>query len=858
LHQDSRVLNRVLDRVRALLAACDAPYGIALFDVDFYCAFRETYGATNATESVARLERSLRAALPADRMMLERVSDDSFLAIFPGASLRESADLADRMRFACASNELRLPGVGTVALSLSAGVAAADGFSSLDELLSAVESSLLVAKRSGRNCVAAGNRVDLVRDARTLQLRHAWHPARGRTTAGREAEMAKLGLLLGSERFITLTGPSGIGKTHLAAATAALHQRRFPDGIFFIDMSETGAINAAQMQIAEALGVRQSDPGSALHAAASLLRAQEALLILDDCSPATHESSAAIASLLEACPSLRVLVTARTPLGAIGERAMPVGPLDDASAVKLYRELMRTTIDDQGVRAICRRLEGNPFALGVVAAAPGEQSLDALASELEGLSKPEFLLEWRFSHLDEDAQDLLPHLSVFRGGWSPADAGAVSGEPAAEVAPALRRLVEARLVVSDSREGAARFRLPRTVREFARRRLLERAELNDVAQRHAEHFAAVLTAALDTWRTTPTRMWVPALERELGNLRAALHWSIEERHAPQTGARIARGSSELWTALGLPHEGVRYVLALLDHPSLDEPMSAALHAAAARLLLDCSRPVEARVHALRAAEYAREANELLLLARATQFAAMADIEAGNDRAGALGGLTHALELYRVVRNRQGEAEALNAIAIFHHSAGEFEPAMERYRDALRIFRSLGNEHGTLIALSNIGALHYMHGDIEDAIGYFHECAIRREQDVAMHRLDLALMNYGEAELACGNLDAASALLGRALNLLAITPNDWVLAMALTNVARIALTRNNPRAAVALAGFCDATFERLTQPRQPTQDRIYRAMMNDAEMLLGGEAYHQAYTAGRSYSSEAALDAAARV
>jgi tetratricopeptide (TPR) repeat protein len=396
------------------------------------------------------------------------------------------------------------------------------------------------------------------------------------------------------------------------------------------------------------------------------------------------------------------------------------------------------------------------------------------------------------------------------------------------------------------------------VREFARRRLEERGELHEVSQRHAEHFAAVLTAALDTWRTTPTRMWVPALERELNNLRAALHWSIEERQAPQTGARIARGSSELWTALGLPHEGVRYVLSLLDHPSLDEPMSAGLHAAAARLLLDCARPVEARIHAMRAAQYAKAANEQLLLARATHFAAIAAIEAADEQANALDELTRALALYRAVRNRQGEAEALNAVGIFHHSAGEFEAAMECYRDALRIFRSLGNEHGTLIVLSNIGALHYMHGDIEAAIGYFHECAIRREQDVAMHRLDLALMNLGEAELAIGNLDAASALLGRAANLLAIAPNDWVLAMALTNIARIALTRNNPRAAVAIAGFCDATFERLTQPRQPVQDRIYRAMMNDAEMLLGGEAFQQAYTAGRAYSSEAALDAAARV
>jgi non-specific serine/threonine protein kinase len=759
-----------------------------------------------------------------------------------------------------ASQELRLPGVGTVALSLSAGVVAADGFTAGEELLAAAEASLRAAKRAGRNCVAAGDRVDLSRDARALQLRHAWHRSRAHPlTIGREPELAALGALLATERFVTLAGAGGVGKTHLALAAAAEYERRFPEGIFFIDMSEAVGTSPAQMSIAEGLGVRQSEAGAALRAAASLLHQQEALLILDDCSSAPLETAAAVASLLEACTRLRVLVTARAPLGAIGERATTVAALDETSAIRLYRELSHAPAgEDAGIRSICRRLEGNPLALGIAAAAPSSQSLDALANELEGLSRPLYLLEWRFSRLDDEARALLPRLAVFYGGWNAADAGAVCGESGVSVVRALRRLSDARLVVSETRDGVTRFHLPRTVREFARRQLEESGEMHAVRRRHAEHFAGIVTSALETWRTTPTRMWVPALERELANLRGALRWSVEERQAPQTGARIARGASELWTALGLPYEGVGYVLALLDHPSLDEAMSAALNAGAAHLLLDCARPVEARAHALRAADYARRTGDKLLLARATHYAAMGAIEAGGSRAGSLEGLTAALELYREVRNKQGEAEALNAIAIFHHSEGEFEPAKEHYEAALQIFRTQGNEHGTLIALSNIGALYYMQGDFENALQYFHECAIRREQDVAMHRLDLALTNLGETELARGNLDAANALLGRAVRLLAIAPNDWVLAMALTNVARIALARGNPRAAVTLAGFCDETFERLTQPRQPTQDRLYRSMMNDAEMQLGGEEYSRAYAAGRGLSTEAALDVAARV
>jgi diguanylate cyclase (GGDEF)-like protein len=848
----------VHERFRSALAASDAPYGVAVFDVDFFRAFRDAYGESNANEAIDRIERAMRAALPAGRVQLERVDADSFVAIFPGATLRESADLADRMRCAAAGLELRLPGVGTVALSLSAGVAAADGLAAESEPLAQAQASLETAKRSGRNCVAAEGRVDLSRDARALQMRHVWHPWRERPAIGREAEIAAIGALLDAERFVTLAGPAGVGKTHLARAIAAAYERRFPDGIFFIDMSEAVGTIPAQMTIAESLGVRQPDPAAALHAAASLLRAQEALLILDDCTGARAETAAAVLSMLEACRQLRVVLTARMPLGAIGERAIQIGPLDEASAMRLYRELAPDAGGDEGVRAICRRLEGNPFALGIVAAAHGAQSLDALASELEGLSKPEYLFEWRFSRLDELEQSLLPRLAVFRGGWSAADAGAVCGEPPAHLARALRRLSEARLVVSEHRDGAVRFALPRTVREFARRVLEERGELRETAQRHADHFAHVLTAAMETWRTTPPRMWVPALERELANLRAALQWSIEERQAPQTGARIARDSAELWSTLGLLREGTGYVLALLDHPAIDDAMRAGLHAAAAQLLIDGSRPVEARVHALRAAEYAEHTGDALLLARATYHLGYAAIETGTERADALELLERSLALYRRARNQPGEAESLKRLAIFFHSAGEFEPAMERYGEALAIFRKTGDERGIVATLSNVGALYYMHGELDRAVAYFHECLIRRERDVSKFRLDLALLNLGETELARGNLQAASALLCRAANLLAIAPGDWVLAMVLTNLARLALARGNAKAAAMLAAFADATFERLAQPRQPTQERIYRTLVADAEMQLGGEAFHRAYAAGRGLSTEAALDLASRV
>jgi DNA polymerase III delta prime subunit len=92
---------------------------------------------------------------------------------------------------------------------------------------------------------------------RTLAATPNNPPAQPTPLGGCERELAEAAALLGRDnvRLLTLTGPSGIGKTRLALQLAADLLDKFPDGVWLVELAAIVAPALVVPTVATPLGV---------------------------------------------------------------------------------------------------------------------------------------------------------------------------------------------------------------------------------------------------------------------------------------------------------------------------------------------------------------------------------------------------------------------------------------------------------------------------------------------------------------------------------------------------------------------------------------------------------------------------
>jgi NB-ARC domain len=109
-------------------------------------------------------------------------------------------------------------------------------------------------------------------------------PAQPNLFIGRERELAETGDLLAREdvRLLTLVGSGGTGKTRLAQQLAGAVGGRFPDGVFFVALSQLRDWELVMPTIARTLGLHEQPGETALEAVTGRLRGRRLLLVLDN------------------------------------------------------------------------------------------------------------------------------------------------------------------------------------------------------------------------------------------------------------------------------------------------------------------------------------------------------------------------------------------------------------------------------------------------------------------------------------------------------------------------------------------------------------------------------------------------
>jgi predicted ATPase len=295
------------------------------------------------------------------------------------------------------------------------------------------------------------------------------------------------------------------------------------------------------------------------------------LLLLDNFEQVLPAATV-LAEVLEACPSLKILVTSRSCLRVYGEQEFPVAPLAHDSAIELF--VQRATAvrpsfamnseNGPAIREICARLDGLPLAIELAAARTRVLSpstmLDRLQSRLHlltggALDLPERqqtlrnTIDWSHGLLNDAEQKLFRRLSVFVGGCTLEAAEAVCNtghDLDVDVLEGLSSLVDKNLVQNLDQLGAEpRFTMLETIREYALERLGSSGEAFATRRAHAAYSLVLAEEGNPELESADRAAWLARCDVEIDNFRSSLDW-LFQNHELDWGLRLYIALFRFW------------------------------------------------------------------------------------------------------------------------------------------------------------------------------------------------------------------------------------------------------------------------------------------------------------------------
>jgi predicted ATPase/DNA-binding SARP family transcriptional activator len=632
---------------------------------------------------------------------------------------------------------------------------------------------------------------------------------------GKDADVAAVRDLIAGHRLTTLTGPGGSGKTRLATETARTLLGDLPDGAWLVELAAIGADgdkgggpegqgggnNIAQSTLT-ALGLRDALQSGTPNAELTdrliaAIREREALLILDNCEHVIEAAAAFAHRVLGECRRLRILATSREPLGITGEALWPVGPLawpegdagpdeiESSPAVRLLRDRAGAVrrelavphqLDDRTLATMARvgrALEGMPLAIELAAARLRTMSIDQLARRLDdrfrlltsgsrtALPRHRTLravVDWSWELLTGAERMVLRRLSVFSGGASLEAAEQVCAdgqqvEPE-QVLDLLTALAEKSLLVAEG-DGAPRYRMTGTIREYAGQRLAEAGE-SDLARRaHLAYFTELTETADPHLRRAEQLDWLVILEAEHDNISAAMRGALAAGEA--AGAmRLGAGAGWYWWLGGHKTEGLELLTTAADTPGeVTDEIRALVSAIVVHFVSD-GRNDEHQLadwihQAYRYSQRSRSRNPLLALVVPLERMLQAP-----------DAFLPAFEL--VLDNEDPWVRALARLQlgklriVFGQDAGEADAYLET---ALTEFQALGERFGIWFALTELADRAATRGELVSACEYY-EQAIVAVTEVGSAD-DVIRMRSRQAQLywLLGDEDASAASMAAA-------------------------------------------------------------------------------------------------
>jgi diguanylate cyclase (GGDEF)-like protein len=792
---------------------------IALLDVDQFRMYYDTYGQARGDNVLRQVAQAIAGTNLRPGDFVARYGAEEFAIVMPDSDEDGALALCDRVRLTIAESAVRhehsMHGVITVSIGVAATQPDADRAPAA--LLYEADTALHRAKQAGRNRVAGEQtiRTSPIGIARSLL------PPLTLGFIGRSTEADEL--VRENNRFATIVGAAGIGKTALALELA----HRTAESAVFVDLSHVERGDAVAPKIAAALGIEHISPERTVAALRDRTRHDRLLLVLDRCEHILSSVAQFVLSLND-IDGVRVLATSREPMHVEGERVYRLGPLAREDGLVFFERYARAAnheiafdrADREIAERLVARLDAVPLAIEVAARALRNYTLAELEANFEHVNSRDSTnaidaaLASSYLLLSTEEKHVFARLSVFPQECSVEAARIICGDRGGEI---LRRLADKSLVAID---GEGRVRMLASTRAFAAARLRGLGEYDETARAHARFFINLLPD--ESLSASPERLDIVRTERS--NFDAALSRAMAGQNYELAGELVAR--LNVTYLRQLDEDAVRRFIEM------------------GRRIGESAAPRELRLRVLSVAAYAAYAMGDLplmrrladdLLARASGIAdpytlyaitAMKYIAkvALGDAAALLADADAMIEIAERTESARLCATTFYNLATLGAEAGtDFDTAEEWALRGIEYARRGAQEMERDLTLAR-ATIAWRKGDENEAAEAFAGVLRAVHAGSQPHLADLASIKAASFELWRGNVDAALALLLDALRLIRRSPQKRATMGAIDAYVHAACRREKFDVALRLHAFVTAYRRESGLRRSAFAESNYAAVL----------------------------------